>query len=1730
MLQKLKSLSRWKKAAVAVFVLTLTAVPTTLITRNLWLNRPFPDVPETSDIQLVTPSDPISQLTSSSAGLEAFGGGQTAVLRINLSEGEDLLDEIVTNPVVAGDPLTDDEIQAVLDRLPPFTAVSSDVESFRLPDELIPPPRPGETITESFPPPPTDVAVPTVDDSPLTVLRYSPEGEIPLAPFLNVTFSQPMVPLTSLESLSEADVPVNLTPAIPGTWRWVSPETLSFSYESDVVDRFPKATEFVAEIPAGTQSATGGVLAEAVTWTFSTPPPVVESFYPQNGSQPLEPIMFVSFDQLIDPAAVLSTIQVQAGSQTVSLRQATEAEIEADATVSRMVQNSAEGRWLAFRAERPFATDTPISISIGPGTPSAEGPRTTESAQTFSFSTYPPLEISEHRCGWSDDCPPLTPFFIYFNNPIDFTAVDETMFQIDPELPGAVVDIQGNLITISGNTNGQTTYRVLVNGRIQDIFGQTLGNDQILSFSVGKANPFMSGADQPMITLDPSAAAPFYTVYSININRIKVRAYAVEPTDWPAFGNFWQEFDPEDNPILPPGQEVMDKTISVDGTDDQLTETTIDLSDALDGEFGHLIVILEPVSFGLDDYERRRFTLKNWVQVTNIGVDAIVDNGEMVVWATALANGAPLSGVTVRLEPTGTEVATGGDGTIRFDMPIGESKMLTAQLGEDTAVLPSNPYPWGGYSWQSYAQPDYLRWYVFDDRSMYRPGEEVHLKGWIRNLQNQPDGDIGLLDGVETVFFRLTGPQGNEILDGLADVNALGGFDFSFTLPDNTNLGYANLELQASGVSGNVDNYWHNHGIQIQEFRRPEFEVSARNESSGPYFLDGEATVAVAANYFAGGALPNAEVTWSVSSTPSSYTPPNWRGFTFGKWTPWWIIVSYDYVHDYEYEFGYGYEEGSYETFSGVTDASGNHYLNLDFEEAEGLRPFSVIAEATVMDVNRQAWTSSTSLLVHPSDLYVGLRSERTFVRRGTPLDIELIVTDLDGNPVAGQEIQVQAARLEWRRGSSGWNEEAVETQDCTIASADEPVTCTFATSEGGSYRITATVTDAQERANQSEFTRWVSGGRRPSSRDIEQETVTLIPDKETYQPGDVAEILVQAPFAPAEGLLTVSRSGILYTEQFQLADGSATLQIPIEDGHIPNLHVQVDLVGETARTNADGEAIADVPSRPAFAVGYLNLSIPPHSRTLTLEATPQDAALEPGGETTLDVQVVDANGQPVADAELAVVIVDEAILALSNYQLTDPSAIFYGERPSAVSGYYGRSNILLANPASLIGQVEGSNKNFQEVEVTRVVTSDVVTEGEMVEEEAMEMAFAADDAAAAPPPEGTPIQIRTNFDPLATFAPAVHTDSQGYAQVEVQLPDNLTRYRIMVVAVAGGKQFGTVEANLTARLPLMVRPSAPRFLNFGDQFELPVLLQNQTDEPMQVNVVAEVTNIELTEGSGLHVTIPANDRVEVRFPATTVSAGTARVRITATSGQHADSTSLEFPVYTPATTEAFAIYGTLDEGAVAQPVAFPDDVYTQFGGLEIHTSSTALQSLTDAVLYISSHRYDSTEQLASRILAIASLRDVLSAFEAEGLPTPEEMETAVQRDIETLQGLQNYDGGFPIWRRGRDSYPYFSIYTTHALVQAEAKGFDVPQQMLSNALSHLQDIESYYPSYYSERTRQTLSAYALYVRHLAGNSDTAKAQNLYNGANLDELSLEAAAWLWHVLPDSPTAAEIARH
>ena len=120
-------------------------------------------------------------------------------------------------------------------------------------------------------------------------------------------------------------------------------------------------------------------------------------------------------------------------------------------------------------------------------------------------------------------------------------------------------------------------------------------------------------------------------------------------------------------------------------------------------------------------------------------------------------------------------------------------------------------------------------------------------------------------------------------------------------------------------------------------------------------------------------------------------------------------------------------------------------------------------------------------------------------------------------------------------------------------------------------------------------------------------------------------------------------------------------------------MHVQVDLLGETERelpTSVKTDA-KRLPKKPAFASGTLKLSIPPFDRRLSIVATPRDNALEPGGETSVRVEVKDASGAPISGGEVAVVVVDEAVLALTNYKLDDPVSTFYPERRDEVENVH---------------------------------------------------------------------------------------------------------------------------------------------------------------------------------------------------------------------------------------------------------------------------------------------------------------------------------------------------------------------------------------------------------------------------------------------------------------------------
>ncbi len=1634
--------------------------------------------------------------------------------------------------------LTDAEAEQLLSRLPLPKVQPGDVVDFALRESSLAAPRAGKTVPTAFPPPAPSRQKPTVETGPLSVRRMSPEGDVAVADRVSVTFSQPMIPVTSQTDAAKL-VPVTLSPEVPGGgWRWLGTQTLI--YDMGQGRRLPAATEYTLTVPAGAKSQSGNALGKAEKLVFRTPTVQLLQSAPGSEAQPLQPTLWLIFDQKIDPDAVLKTMALKAGEKKFGIRLASAAE-KLGSPYRYMGSGTPAERVLAVRPIEPLPGGTNFSVEVGPGTPSAEGPRKTDSAQSFSFSTYGPLQKTDALCGWSPDevCRPETPWHVSFTNPLDAESFDPSWVSITPKAPGVEAQVSGTQLIFQGLKKGRTSYKVTISKNLKDVFGQTLTKEESVQFIVKDSLPYVQCAAPGFFVADPSggAALPFR---SVNVPYVKLKVYAVSQSDWSDWLK-WQNAGPRRGD--PPGRLLDESNTKLLEKRDEWADTELPLKKWLPGGRGNLVIVWEsPVKRRDEDRDRGAL----WVQATKIGLSAHADNTDLYGWATNLADGKPLPGVTLSLIGGGQKATTDAGGLAHLTLSDQPGKRLVAKSGDDEAFLPGTFWEYEGEgAWRKSSYGSSLRWFVFDDRKLYKPGETVKIKGWIRRGSEGKTGDL-TLSGVKSVRWILRDSRGNETGQGTASVNAWGGFDLSLTLGKTYNLGQANVQLLCD--EGN----W-NHAFDVQEFRKPEFEVSAKSESAGPHVIGGAgAELSVGAKYYAGGPLPGAKATWTVSASPSSYSPPGHEAFTFGTWTPWWgnFGGGDDFDGGFVSRRGFPGRPGRNETrtFEGLTDGGGVHRLHIDLDGVKPARPYSLSANAAVMDVNRQAWAAQTSVLVHPSERYVGLRGKKLFVQKGKPLALEFLACDIDGKVQPGVPVKFVATRKEgkWQRGR--YKEIVAEKIEWSATSEAKPATTEFSPKEGGQWTVSATVLDGKERPNTSELTLWVTGGKPQSSRDLNQQAVTLIPSKKEYAPGETAEVLAQLPFFPAEGLVTVRRQGIVSVRRVSLKDGTYTISVPITDAQVPNTFVQLDLVGAASRTLDDGTELKNAPKRPAFASGQIGLSVSTAKRKLTVVATPTESKLEPGGTTTISVSVKDSDGKPVSGGEAAVAVVDESVLALAGWSLGDPIAAFYPPRGPNASDWHLRSYVRLSDPTAIRqeaknrlrfgapgGSAGGGRGGF--VDDMRAMDSAMVRESAapapMSEARPMRRMLAKKTAnsefdkgeSSEGGEAGSPIRLRENFEALAVFAASVKTDSDGIAKVEVKLPDNLTRYRIVAVAVEGEKRAGTGEGNLTARLPLMARPSAPRFLNFGDKFELPVVIQNQTDAPMTVSVAVRATNATLTDGKGRRVTVPANDRVEVRFPTEAARPGTARFQVAASSagsGSFADAAEVSLPVWTPATTEAFATYGVLDNGAIAQPVKAPSDVQPGFGGLEVTTSSTALQELTDAYIYLAEYPYGCAEQISSRVLTSAALKDVLAAFQAPGMPDAKALSAAMARDLARLEELQNSDGSYGFWIRGERPWPYLGVHAAHALVRAKQKDFAVPDAAYKRSMDYVKNIESKFPSDYPESCKRSIRAYALYVRNLAGDTDRAKTRQLLSEKSLAELGPEIVGWLLPTLTSDP--------
>lgn len=1591
------------------------------------------------------------------------------------------------------------------------------------------PPETGFQKLHAFPPPPTPPVAPT--PAPLQITRVQPTGEVQLAGTLTIAFSQPMVPLASLEDTRQLPIPVKLEPAVPGRWRWLGTHLLAFESEK----HFPFATHYVVRIPAGTQSQLGGKLEQEAQFAFSTPVLELTHSFPYSGDTHTNPdtVFLLYFNQNIDPATLFPFVQVTSQGRSVPVRVLSRQEFEQNTFVKKHALTWKDNRTLALLPEK-LEKNTPYIITIKKGAPSAEGPRKTNVDQVISFKTYGPFYVRQIFCDeHNSSCRPGYEWEMELSNPIRMDPKEIYKFiQISPSPKELDINLSGMYGTISADFQPATRYTITIDSNLKDEYGQKLARPYVGVISVADAWPQLDMPADRIAVVEASISRRL-PVPAINILKpARVRLFTVSPKQ--IFDALAATRDYATADSSPPGDVLGSPTavweMPFNRKQNTREITYIDLNRALNKQNGLVFVEVKSMELNLRDQNDSVYR-QLLVNVTNLGLTVRYDENAIHALVTGLSDGKPRAGIPVKIFVHTSkgiqqtwEGVTRADGTLQAPGSVRNTLVIAGEDNDKTfVILDGSGEDSGGYvsSYSEYYRPPehplMLRAHVFTERDPYRPGETVHITGWLRSDRYGPKGKLEmLLYNKAELEWEIHNPTGEKVATGTAPLDKHGAFAVDYTPPQDAMLGQYVFSGTLRGVTG-IETHKVSKTFSVLAYRTPEHVVDV-NIAPNTYILGDTIRASISARYTFGAPMRKAEATYNVMVQKTTYRPPHHPDFVFGKITPY-------FFWDCWYR---SCEPKPIAVKSEVGQLDDAGFWNLKFaavapNDKTNEEPALFTLEANVTDVNRQSISARSSVLVHPARVYMGLRTQRNLVKAREPFAVEGVVVDTAGTRIAGKTVKVRALLRTWKyvppkkrnNEEDPWSSEDEEKTACTFTSANTPVSCKLQIDRAGIYILEGITTDDQGRKAITQRYLYVAGQEAVSWRQENQEKLKLVLDKEeAYQPGEKAKILVQAPFYPAIGMLTVEREGIVSHRLIHVNNATHVEEISIEDEHIPNVHVAVALI--RGRVKVPNESDAD-PGRPLFATGRVKIPIAVDSRKVFVTLTPSKTVIKPKETIELLVQTTDHKKQPVP-ARLAIMAVDEGVLSLLGFTTPDPLSVFYPTRNPQTALEDMRVHLLkkIIFKKPLLPPVPSARPAYRNQKAGKFAAKpeSVVT--------LLAQPNTTDTAET--------ISLRKLFASTAYFNNQVQTNTNGVLKLSIPMPENLTTFRIMAVAMDTLRpdRFGSSDTQVTVRKNFMLRASLPRFANYGDTFEAAVVLNTLLEKTGTAEIKMSASNIELLGSDTQTVTLNTQKAQEVRFKVRASTPGKAVFTFTGRFLDEADGVQMPpIPIHVPVTTETTATYG-ITNTSVAQPVVPPKNVLPQFGGLDVHLASTALVNLQDAVRFIVNTEWECSEAIASRLVPLFALRDIIPAFKIGSAEDEARLLENAKSGIAKLLKYQHWNGGFTLFPSGYQTWSFVSAYVTWALIRAKEAGFAVPDEALRKAASFLLQVVQNKSQEYSWYYSYTTKIYAVWVltEILRLNLFTPQQmdhwqlkqhlQRLFDVRN--EVGLVARAWLMHAL------------
>ncbi|HEU4584995.1 MAG TPA: alpha-2-macroglobulin family protein, partial [Gemmatimonadaceae bacterium] len=507
---------------------------------------------------------------------------------------------------------------------------------------------------------------------------------------------------------------------------------------------------------------------------------------------------------------------------------------------------------------------------------------------------------------------------------------------------------------------------------------------------------------------------------------------------------------------------------------------------------------------------------------------------------------------------------------------------------------------------------------------------------------------------------------------------------------------------------------------------------------------------------------------------------------------------------------------------------------------------------------------------------------------------------------------------------------------------------------------------------------------------------------------GDTATVLFASPFTDAEAWITVEREGLIEQRRMKLESGSTTLSFPITEEYAPNAFVSVFIV--RGRSAPPGR-LDDV-GRPTIRVGYTELRVTPEVKRLTVKVDPLQSEYRPGdtARVRLDVRDVAGTGKR---AEVTLWAVDQGVLALTGYSTPDPIDLLYQPR--------GLGLRLASNMANVAPQIpEGEKGRRSPGGGGGADRSDI---------------------------------LRSRFRPTAFFLGEVITDSAGHATASAKLPDNLTTFRVMAVAVTAGDRYGNGESSLLVTRPLVARPALPRFTRAGDSFTAGVVVNERTGGTPRVDVRASGKGVELRGTNEQSLTLEAGRGREVRFPFRTMPGDSASFRFDASMRGASDAVRVGIPVRPDYHPRSFTVSGVVSDSGSAELV-LPAGIDPVRSRVTFSLGASPFALLRGVYQRFQVFPYYCTEQVvsvAAPLLALYTARDAIGDSVAAA-----RARVQLERAVDIVSTRQLPGGGIGYWSPEDWTSPWLSAYAGNFLLGARAAGLTVSDSVLARLGDYL--------------------------------------------------------------------------